>query len=152
MALWKLSNLNKYGNLKSRIIYLPSNQPFSHGKGFGGSVMVSRFKYTHEHPTLPPSLFRSSIDCQTYIVPTYQKVLSETTLDDIEWVRPKKREVKVKEINEWKFKSESSDSIYFVRQAGSKLTCTCSGFWRVKDKNKGCKHIQEVKLNHPQNV
>ena len=23
----------------------------------------------------------------------------------------------------------------------------CSGFWRVKDKEKGCKHIQEVRKN-----
>lgn len=50
MALWQFSNLNKYGTLRSRVMYLPDGKPFSHGPGFGKFVAVKRFKYPYEHP------------------------------------------------------------------------------------------------------
>jgi hypothetical protein len=49
MALWEFSNKNKYGNWRTRIIFRPDNQSFSHGPDFGNGVSVKRFKYTHEH-------------------------------------------------------------------------------------------------------
>ena len=75
MALWKFSNLNKYGNWRHRIIALPDNKPFSHGPGFGKVVGVSRFKYTYEHPILPPSIIVSPTTGKTYIVPAWMEVL-----------------------------------------------------------------------------
>ena len=30
MALWEFTNKNKYGNLRSRIVYRPDGEPFSY--------------------------------------------------------------------------------------------------------------------------
>jgi len=32
-----------------------------------------------------------------------------------------------------------------VREIAGRYTCNCTGFFRVKDKSKGCKHIQDIK-------
>ena len=97
MALWQFSNLNKYGTLRSRVIYLPDGKPFSHGPGFGKFVAVKRFKYLYKEPLLPPTLFVDQ-DGRKFIVPTGQEVLPETTLKDIEWIKPKVKVNKVKNI------------------------------------------------------
>ena len=141
MALWKFSNLNKYGNWRHRIISWPDNKPFSHGPGFGKSVGARRFKYDHEH-SIPPALFVSIIDKQKYIVPGWQKVHPDTQLNDINWIKPEVKKAEP-EKNTWKFESSSDPgTFYFVRQTGNRLTCTCSGSWRAKDRR--CKHIKEV--------
>ena len=71
--LWEFTNKNKYGNLRSRIIYRPDGESFSFNpKGFGSFVNVRVFRYTYEHPLLPPSLFVGQ-DGRKFIVPTWQK-------------------------------------------------------------------------------
>ena len=145
MALWKFSNLNKYGNWRHRIIALPDGKPFSHGPGFGKVVGVSRFKYTYEHPILPPTIFKSSVDNKKYIVPAWMEVLPETTLNDIEWIKPeiKKTVTEKQEPQTWKFESKSDPgSFYVVQVIGNKIKCNCPGVWRSKDRK--CKHIKEV--------
>ena len=143
--LWEFTNTNKYGNLRTRIIYRPDGQPFGFNpKGLGSFVNVRVFKYTYEHPLLPPSLFLGQ-DGQKYIVPTWQKVVPETTLNDINWIKPKIKPVEPQK-NEWLFESSSDPgSFYKVRQVGVKYTCNCPGVWRAKDRE--CKHIKEVKAN-----
>ena len=42
MALWHFTNFNKYGNPRSRIFHRPDGEGFSHGPGFG-STMVEDF-------------------------------------------------------------------------------------------------------------
>jgi hypothetical protein len=140
MALWKFSNLNKYGTLRSRIIYYPDGKPFSYNpKGLGWFVAARRFKYTHEH-MYPPAIFQSN--GKTYIVPGWQEVLPETTLNDVEWIKPEVKKVEP-EKNEWMFESSSDPGhFYRVRQTGTKFTCNCPGVWRSKDRR--CKHIKEV--------
>ena len=145
MALWKFSNLNKYGNWRHRIIALPDGKPFSHGPGFGKVVGVSRFKYTYEHPILPPSIIVSPTTGKTYIVPAWIEVLPETTINDIEWIKPeiKKSVIEKQEPQTWKFESKSDPgSFYVVRQVGITFKCNCPGVWRSKDRK--CKHIKEV--------
>ena len=145
MALWKFSNLNKYGNWRHRIIALPDGKPFSHGPGFGKVVGVSRFKYTYEHPILPPSILVSPTTGKTYIVPAWIEVLPETTINDIEWIKPeiKKSVIEKQEPQTWKFESKSDPgSFYVVRQVGITFKCNCPGIWRSKDRK--CKHIKEV--------
>jgi hypothetical protein len=145
MALWKFSNKNKYGNWRHRIIATLDNKPFSHGPGFGTSVSVSRFKYTYEHPILPPSIIVSPTTGKTYMVPAWIEVLPETTLNDIEWIKPEiKKSVKVEqEPQTWKFESKSDPgSFYVVQVIGNKVKCNCPGVWRSKDRK--CKHIKEV--------
>jgi len=145
MPLIQFSNKNKYGTLRTRILYTES-MPFSiNPKGFGDTIIVQVFKYKHEHH-LPPTLF---IDTKgkKYILPTWVEVVPETTLSDIEWTQPKlKGEVKqVKvESNTYRFESKSEPgSFYTVTQKGDKLKCDCPGTWRAK--NRECKHILEVK-------
>jgi hypothetical protein len=150
MALWKFSNKNKYGNWRYRIIVLPDDKPFSHGPGFGSSVGASRFKYTYEHPVLSPSIFKSPTNGKTYIIPTWIEVLPETTLNDIEWIKPKPKVVKSKDTpistSEYKFESKSKPGdFYIVKVIDNKIKCNCSGFWRCRDKNIGCVHCQKVR-------
>ena len=87
MALWKFTNKNKYGTLRSRIMYKPDGQAFSHGPGFGSFVNVQMFKYEYKHEVLPPSLV--TFGDKTYIVPTWQEVDPNTTIKDITWIKPK---------------------------------------------------------------
>jgi hypothetical protein len=147
MALWKFSNLNKYGNWRHRIISWPDNKPFSHGPGFGKSVGARRFKYDHEH-SIPPALFVSVIDKQKYIVPGWQKVHPDTQLNDINWIKPEPQVTKQKQEQlapaEYKFESKSEPgSFYVVRVIGNKVKCNCAGQYRAKDRQ--CKHMKEVK-------
>lgn len=142
MPLWKFSNLNKYGNLRHRIIHTDSSQFSYKPKGLGPFVGVRRFRYTYEHPILPPSLFVGQ-DGKKFIVPTWQEVLPETTLADIEWIKPEKS-VEKTERKEWKFESKSDPGhFYLVTQVSDyKVRCTCSGQWRAKDRK--CRHMKEV--------
>jgi len=142
MPLWKFSNLNKYGNLRHRIIHTDSSQFSYKPKGLGPFVGVRRFKYTYEHPIMPPSLFVGQ-DGKKFIVPTWQEVLPETTLADIEWIKPEKLVEKTEE-KEWKFESKSDPGhFYLVTQVSDyKVRCTCSGQYRAKDRK--CRHMKEV--------
>ena len=103
------------------------------------------FKYIYEHPSFPPTLFTSPLSNKKYILPTWQEVHPQTTLEDIEWIKPEKIEIPV-EKNTWIFESSSEKGIFYkVTKQGDKITCNCSGFWRAKDRNKGCRHCQEVR-------
>ena len=142
MPLWKFSNLNKYGNLRHRIIHTESSQFSYNPKGLGSFVGVRRFKYTYEHQIIPPSLFVGQ-DNQKYILPTWQKVLPETTLADIEWIKPEKP-VEKPEHKEWRFESKSDPGHFYVvtQVSDFKVRCTCSGQYRAKDRK--CRHMKEV--------
>lgn len=143
MALWEFSNQNKHGNWKTRVVDIPKGESFSIPKGFG-NVCVSRFRYIHKHPILPPVLTTGK-DGIKYLLPTWTPVHPQTTLDDIKWEKPEVVKVKPQK-NEWLFESSSDPgNFYRVRQNGVKLTCNCSGFYRVKDREKGCKHAQQVR-------
>jgi hypothetical protein len=141
--LYKFTNKNKYGTLRSRIIYRPNGEGFKFNpKNFGDFVDVRVFRYTYEHPVLPPSLFTDK-DGQKWIVPIWKKVLPETTLEDINWVKPKVKKEKPKK-DEWLFESKSDPGhFYKVTQVGVTYKCNCPGVWRAKDRQ--CKHIKEVK-------
>ena len=53
MALWQFTNLNKYGNPRTRIFHRPDGKAFSHGPGFG-PTWVSRYKYEYKDKVMPP--------------------------------------------------------------------------------------------------
>ena len=117
--------------------FKPSSSLTSHG--------VYVFKYTYEHHSLPPTLLISPISGKKFIIPTWQEVHPQTTLADIEWIKPVKIEVPI-EKETWKFESSSEPGTFYkVRKQGDKLICNCNGFFRCKDKVKGCKHMQEVR-------
>ena len=107
--------------------------------------VVSIFKYEVES-SIKPSII--NIEGKNYIVPNQILCHPKTELKDIIWVKKSFKEEEVKEKTEtqvWKFKSSSGDNEYTTRKKGDKYTCNCSGFFRVKDREKGCKHIQQVK-------
>ena len=141
--LYKFTNTNKYGNLRHRIIYRPNGEGFKFNpKNFGPFVNVEVFRYTYEHSILPPSLFTDT-DGQKFITPTWQKVLPETTLEDINWVKPELKVTPTTSL-EYKFESKSDPgSFYIVLVIGDKVKCNCAGQYRAKDRQ--CKHMKEVK-------
>jgi hypothetical protein len=140
MPLFEFSNLNKHGNLRTRLIYRKSSQFKFNPKGLGRFVGVKRFKYDYTHAYISPALL--NIGDKKYIVPDWKEVDPNTTLDDINWIRPKKQEPKV-EPNLFKFKSSSSDAVYIVRKIMDSYKCNCPGYWRSKTRE--CKHIKELK-------
>lgn len=141
--LYKFTNKNKYGTLRSRIIYRPDGDGFKFNpKNFGDFVDVRVFRYTYKHPIIPPSLFTGQ-DGRKFIVPTWQEVLPETTLNDINWVKPKPKKIKPQK-DEFQFESKSDPGhFYKVTVTGEKVDCTCSGKWRAKDRQ--CRHMKDVK-------
>ena len=140
--LWKFTNKNKYGNLRGRIIYHPDGQPFTVGKGFGDFVGVSVFKYKYEHSLIPPHLFTDR-DGKKFIVPEWREVLPETTINDIEWVKPKIKVIKKSEKIIVKTPSSKGDTEYITTYYPdtNKYHCTCPGTWRTGG---NCKHIKKL--------
>jgi hypothetical protein len=132
--LWKFTNTNKYGHFRSRIIH--SEGALKVGRGFGPVQAAQRFRYESRSPYFG----LVEIKGKKFLTPDWIEVHPQTTLTDIKH-EPVVVEVPVQK-SEWTFKSESSDSVYRVRQNGLKLTCTCPGSWRAADRR--CKHIKEV--------
>tara|TARA_R110000803_G_scaffold80976_1_gene146842 strand:- start:428 stop:874 length:447 start_codon:yes stop_codon:yes gene_type:complete len=145
MALWKFSNLNKYGNIRSRIIYRPDGEAFNiNPKGFGPFIGVSRFKY-ESRSYFQPSLVQ--VKDKKYMVPDWKEVLPETTINDIKKSDPKpnskKGQTKLPNVVV-KSPSSSSDEIYtttYYPNSG-KYYCDCPGTWRTAG---NCKHVKKMK-------
>lgn len=143
MALWKFTNKNKHGNLRSRIIYRPDGEPFGFNpKGFGSFVNVQMFRYEYKHEVIPPGLFVDQ-EGQKYIVPTWQKVDPNTTLKDIEWVKPKPKKQRAKTVIETHI-SGSGLGEYTTKYypESGKYHCSCPGYWRSKG---NCKHVKQMR-------
>lgn len=137
--------INKYNNgiIEDFIDYSEKSYGIN-PKNIKTSV-VSIFKYEVES-SIKPSII--NVEGKNYIVPNWIPCHPKTELKDIIWVKKSFKEEEVKEKTEtqvWKFKSSSGDNEYTTRKKGDKYTCNCSGFFRVKDREKGCKHIQQVK-------
>ena len=126
MALWHFTNLNKYGNPRSRIFHRPDGEAFSFNpNGFGSFVAVRRYKYEYEHPVMPPSLLE--LNGKTYLMPLWKEVVKGTTLNDIEWIKPKPK--KKSETIVVETPSSKGDKMYktrFYPDTGN-YTCTCPG-------------------------
>lgn len=145
MALWKFTHLNKYGNYKTRITHTEGSLKIP-GGAFGKKILVNKFKYKYEHPILPPTIWENQ--GKTYLMPLWKEVIKGTTLEDIEWIKPKEKTKLVESIKKtWKFESKSEPgSFYIVTQISDfKVKCNCPGFYRAKDRTKGCKHVQEIR-------
>lgn len=141
MALWKFTNLNKHGNLRSRIVYRPDGEAFSFNpKGFGPFVNVRMFRYEYKG-AFPPAL--ATIGGQKYIMPSWQKVDPNTTLKDINWIKPKPKKQRAKTI----IKTHISGSglgeytTKYYPESG-KFYCTCPGYWRSGG---NCKHVKQMR-------
>jgi hypothetical protein len=95
---------------------------------------------------LPPTLLVSPNQVKNILCLLGKKFILKLHYNDIEWIKPTKPVEVPVEKETWKFESSSEPGhFYTVKQSGLKLTCNCSGFFRCRDKNIGCKHCQEVR-------
>tara|TARA_R110002060_G_scaffold66885_1_gene75646 strand:+ start:6495 stop:6932 length:438 start_codon:yes stop_codon:yes gene_type:complete len=142
MPIVEFSNLNKYGNLRTRRFWQEKSNLSINPKGFGPFIGFKLFKYDHNH-YMSPSLV--TIGDKRYIVPTWVEVLPETRLEDINWIKPKtKLTVKKSKTVIKTFSSSSSDATYttkFYPDSG-KYFCDCPGSWRSLG---NCKHIKQMR-------
>ena len=141
MPIVEFSNLNKYGNLRTRRFWQEKSNLSINPKGFGPFIGFKLFKYDHDH-YMSPSLV--NIGSKRYIVPTWVEVLPETRLEDINWIKPKVKKVKKSKTIIKTFNSGSSDATYttkFYPDSG-KYFCDCPGSWRSFG---NCKHIKQMR-------
>ena len=108
--------------------------------------MVRRFKYDYEDPVMPPTILE--LNGKTYLMPLWKEVVEGTTVDDINWIKPKPK-VKKEPIIETHTSSSRADIEYkttYYPDSG-KFYCNCPGRWRAFDGK--CKHIKalEAKVN-----
>lgn len=100
------------------------------------------FKYEVEHPYMQPTV-HTNREGKKFIVPQWIEVHPATTLNDIEWIRP------VPKVKKDIFTAVSGSGMgeYKVKYDPVKdyWTCNCQGFYRLKDRSQGCKHIKAVK-------
>jgi hypothetical protein len=152
MALHEVIEKHKVSILGQEITYTNKFIKYNKSTSYGfkpQSSLISHasrlFKYEFEHAYLSPALFINSKG-EKFIIPGFKKVHPETTLSDIEVIRPIKKSETPIEKNTWKFESSSDPgTFYIVRQSGLKLICNCSGYFRCKNRDIGCKHCQEVR-------
>ena len=140
MPIIEFSNLNKYGNWRTRRFYNPTTSYSLKPDGFGPSVMVRLHKYTHKH-VLPPCIMK--LGGKSYIMPGWQEVIEGTTLNDVIHIKPKVK--KKSETIVVETPSSRGDIIYKTRyypDTGN-FTCTCPGVWMSKN---NCKHIKKLRL------
>ena len=122
MPLFEFTNKTQYGQLRKRIVHNESSQ-FTPG-------LITR-------------------DGKKFMIPDWVEVLPETTINDIKAFEEetrgrKKSEKKVNNPNEWRFESKSDPGSYYVVKQISdyKVSCTCSGQYRAKDRK--CRHMKQV--------
>ena len=139
MPIVEFSNLNKYGNIRTRRFWKEKSNLSINPSGFGPFISYRLFKYDYEGHISPGII---SVGGKTYIVPSWQEVLPETRLEDINWIKPKP--IKKAETVIVETLSSKGDKMYktrFYPDTGN-FTCTCPGTWMS---NNNCKHIKKLR-------
>ena len=140
MALWEFSAPNKHGMMRTRIVHTEGSLNTS--PKFGSPQIVRRFKYKYTHPIYPPMIFKH--EGKTYLMPKWKEVMEGTTLNDVEWVKPKPKVVVKQEPIVITSASSSSDKTYtttYYPDSG-KFWCDCPGMWRSGG---NCKHVKQMR-------
>ena len=140
MPIIEFSNLNKYGNWRTRRFYNPTTNYSLKPVGFGPSVMVKLHKYMHKH-VLPPCIMK--LGGKTYIMPGWQEAIEGTTLNDVIHIKPKVK--KKSETIVVETPSSRGDIMYKTRyypDTGN-FSCSCPGVWMSKN---NCKHIKKLRI------
>lgn len=133
MPLHRIITTMKDGTRTDEVVFSKTTQ-YSTVPSEIGSQLVHCFRYEVKS-TIKPALV--TINGKRMIVPQWQEVHPETTIDDIVWVKPQKRpraDVSV----------ESSDGKYKTtyNSQTKQFKCSCMGFWRSKG---NCKHVKELR-------
>tara|TARA_R110000822_G_scaffold48761_4_gene128122 strand:+ start:1962 stop:2408 length:447 start_codon:yes stop_codon:yes gene_type:complete len=140
MALYKFQNLNKYGTLRTRILYRPTTQLIINPRGLGDFINAQIFRYEYNHGYMQPQL--QIHKGEKYIIPGDIKVHPETTFDDIVWVKPKKQKRTEPIIETYTSSSNGGEYKTKYFPDSGNYQCSCPGTWRAKDRR--CKHIKEL--------
>ncbi len=145
MPIVEFTNLNKYGHKRTRRFYQEKSNLSIDPSGFGPFIAYRLFKYDVENH-LPPTI--AKINGKTYIMPIWKEVIEGTTINDINWIKPKpkiKQEPIVKISTSSSNPNKSYKTIYYPDSG--KFHCNCPGRWRASDGR--CKHIKalEIKIN-----
>ena len=140
MSLWKVQTKFDNGEYKDEIIYNEGPYVIHPKKDKIKSCVARKFHYEVDESLIPPRIFEDQ-EGKKYIVPQWIEVHPKTTQEDIKINKVKKRVIK--DIHT----IQSGSGEYKVRfnPVTEKYTCNCMGFWRVKDKVKGCKHIIQIR-------
>ena len=139
MPIIEFSNLNKYGNYRTRRFYNPTTSYSIKPGGLGPSVWVKLFKYTHKH-VLPPNIMK--LGGKTYIMPGWQEVIEGTTLDDVIHIQPKvKKKAETIVVETLSSKGDKTYKTRYYPDTGN-FTCTCPGTWMSGN---NCKHIKKLR-------
>ena len=101
---------------------------------------VSLFKYKYEGQVLPPTVIKAPSG-KTYIVPVWQEVHPQTTIKDIEWIKPQPPKQDPIKFEVTGSNGDKYNTVFNPNTNNWK--CNCMGYSRLKDKDKGCKHIQQ---------
>ena len=142
MPIVEFTNLNKYGHKRTRRFYQEKSNLSIDPSGFGPFIAYRLFKYDAEC-NLPPTV--ANINGKTYIMPIWKEVIEGTTINDINWIKPKpkvKQEPIVKISTSSSNPNKSYKTIYYPDSG--KFHCNCPGRWRASDGR--CKHIKELEL------
>ena len=139
MPLVQLSNLNKYGNIRRRIFHYEGQFTFN-PRGLGKFVHVQSFKYKYYHDYMTPQM--QVKDGEKFIIPGDIKVHTETTFDDIIWVKPKKAKRTEPVIETYNSSSNGGEYTTKYFPDSGNYQCSCPGTWRAKDRR--CKHIKQL--------
>jgi hypothetical protein len=142
MPIVEFSNLNKHGNIRTRRFYQEKSNLSINPNGFGPSIMFRLFKYDYEGHMSPGII---NLRGKTYLVPTWQEVIKGTTLNDINWIKPKPK-VRQEPIVEMNVSDSDPTKTYktiYYPDSG-KFHCNCPGRWRAFDNR--CKHIKALEL------
>ena len=135
MPIVEFTNLNKYGNMRTRRFWRESSNLSFNPDGFGPFVNYRLFKYDYKG-ILPPAILK--LGGKTYIVSNERiekKIVVET-------VKPKIKKTKETVIVETL--SSKGDKMYktrFYPDTGN-YSCTCPGTWMS---NNNCKHIKKLR-------
>ena len=107
--------------------------------------MVSRFQYEVKGGNIPPGLLE--LNGKKYIMPWWKEVDAGTTLNDINWIKPKPK--RMDPIIEMNASGSNPDIVYKTSYypSSNNYYCNCPGKWMAKDGK--CKHIKalEAKIN-----
>lgn len=88
---------------------------------------------------ITPSIFVSSIDGKTWIVPVWVEVPKGTVLSQIKHIAPTYDQF----VELSRVKASKGNTVYIISQKGKEYKCTCTGF-KFK---RNCKHIAEYIFN-----
>jgi len=136
--LWSVKKRFQDGTVTDEIISSPSPYVVNLAKEKIVASMTKVHKYNYEH-IYPPMFYKSHIDSKLYLMPLGIEVHPETTMDDVNWTKPKLK----KEIEH----IQGSVGTYKTTYDPNKKTykCTCMGYYRARMKGGVCKHIKALK-------